>query len=124
MLALAIFVIFAVIMFLAVLAAQVFAVHQIAKRMKPGTHKIWPIGIVFLYVPLLTAGTALNANNFGSSTAQMMAFVNFIPGILPIAIVWWRFEYWDLSSESPVFGREAAERHARHKQPNQQRPVQ
>ena len=121
MLASAIFVIFAVIMFLAVLAAQVFAVHQIAKRMKPGTHKIWPIGIVFLYVPLLTAGTALNANNFGSSTAQMLALVNLIPGIIPIAVIWWRFDYWDLSSERPVFGREAAERRA---QTTQQRPVQ
>nr|WP_070958604.1 hypothetical protein [Hyphomonas sp. Mor2] len=121
MLPLAFFAMFAVFTFLGVLAVQVFTVHQIAKRMRPGTHKIWPIGIVFLYVPLLAASAVFSSNETNASSVQVLAFINLVPAIVPIAVIWWRFDYWDLSSETPVFGREAAERRARS---NRQKPVQ
>lgn len=83
----------------------IYAVHMVAKRMKEDVHKIWPIGLVFHY-PAVVA--ILNLQGDPKSSFEIMAWIA-IPFwlIIPLILVWYRFEHWQLNADKAVFGKEA-----------------
>ncbi len=76
------------------LVIALFCVHQIAKRLRSGIHKIWPITLSLLTMSSTQIGKV--------EPWEEIAIFTIIH-----AIVWWRFEYWQLGTESPIFGKEA-----------------
>ena len=96
---------FILIWLLGFFASLVYAVHQIAKRMKPEVHKSWPIGIVYLGLFL-----AFSPQIVGNDRTTENALVHLGLIFVGAAITWWRYEYWQVGSERLVFGRKPAVR--------------
>jgi|GEM_PF-5387970 len=110
--------------FLGGLAGFTFFVHQIAKRMKPDTHKAWPIGIVFGVTCLIVVPTDMATQTEPTVISYLAEYGVLLPLFLSALVIWIRFDHWDLAAEKPVFGRDAAAKHAARKAATQQKPVQ
>lgn len=83
----------------------VYAVHMVAKRMKDNVNKIWPIGLVFYY-PIVVAIQQLQGFPHGRfETLAWIAIPFWL--IIPLILVWYRFEHWQLNADKAVFGKEA-----------------
>jgi len=110
------FLILAALFFITIITAFLtFLVHMIAKRMKPEVHKAWPIGLVFI-LPLHTWTTAFA--KAGSTQLAVHITISLWGALLvPLAIIWWRFDYWHLRAEKAVFGKEASALAAKAKAP-------
>ncbi len=77
------------------IAVSAYLTHHIAKRMKNGIYKVWPIGLSFA---VFIAVSRISASDlFWSAIVMLIAH----------AIVWWRYEIWQLDAERHRIGREA-----------------